>query len=47
VDFKFGELEKPSHRNQVLTYMERLREMGYDPVDGYLWYVMLDKTVKL
>ena len=47
IDFKFGEMEMPSHLKQVLTYMDRLREMGYDPVDGYLWYVMLDKTVKL
>ncbi len=47
VDFKFGELEKPGYISQVRNYMDRLRQMGYSQVEGYLWYVMLDKTVKL
>jgi hypothetical protein len=47
VDFKFGELEKPGYVSQVRSYMDRLRQMGYRQVDGYLWYVILDKTVKI
>ncbi len=47
VDFKFGELEKPSYISQVRNYMDRLRQMGYSHVEGYLWYVILDKTVKI
>jgi len=47
VDFKFGEIEKPSYIKQVRNYMEQLGRMGYKHVDGYIWYVMLDKTVKI
>jgi len=47
VDFKFGELEKPSYISQVRNYMDRLKQMSYSHVDAYLWYVMLDKTVKI
>jgi len=47
VDFKFGEIEKPSHLSQVRNYMDRLGQMGYKQVEGFLWYVMLDKTVKI
>jgi ATP-dependent exoDNAse (exonuclease V) beta subunit len=47
IDFKFGEIEKNAHRVQVQTYMEKLFEMRYANVEGYLWYVMLDKIVKI
>ncbi len=47
VDFKFGENEKPSYILQVRNYMEQLRKMGYHQVEGFIWYVMLDKTVKI
>jgi len=47
IDFKFGEIEKNSYKVQVRNYMEKLREMGYEHVEGYLWYVMMDKTVKI
>ncbi|MEA3461424.1 MAG: 3'-5' exonuclease, partial [Bacteroidota bacterium] len=47
VDFKFGEIEKSSHVSQVRNYMDRLSQMGYNQVEGFLWYVMLDKTVKI
>ncbi|MCK5066863.1 MAG: UvrD-helicase domain-containing protein [Bacteroidales bacterium] len=47
VDFKFGELEKPSYHRQVSNYMEQLKKMGFKRVEGYLWYVMLDLTVKI
>lgn len=47
VDFKFGETEKTSYILQVRNYMEQLRKMGYNHVEGFIWYVMLDKTVKI
>ncbi len=47
VDFKFGEAEKPSYIKQVSNYMEQLRLMGNLHVEGFIWYVMLDKTVKI
>ena len=28
-------------------YMDQLGKMGYSYVEGWLWYVMLDKTVKI
>ena len=47
VDFKFGENETPAYMHQVRTYMDQLSHMGYRQVDGFLWYVMLDKIVKI
>jgi len=47
IDFKFGEIEKNSYKMQVSNYMEKLREMGNVHIEGYVWYVMLDKTIKI
>ena len=47
VDFKFGEQQKPAYHKQVRAYMEQLKRMGHQQVDGYLWYVMLDQTIKV
>ena len=47
VDFKFGQTEREYYRNQVAGYMERLREMGYAKVSGFIWYVNLGKTVQI
>ena len=47
IDFKFGEIEKPDHIRQVRSYMEQLRQMDYKHVEGYIWYVILDKTIKI
>ena len=38
VDFKFGK-KKPEHVSQVKEYIELLRNMGYDNIKGYIWYV--------
>ncbi len=38
VDFKFGK-KKESYRQQVKEYMDLLNAMGYQHVEGYLWYV--------
>ena len=47
IDFKFGEIEKPDHIRQVRSYMEQLRQMDYKHVEGYIWYVIMDKTIKI
>lgn len=47
IDFKFGETEKASYHRQVSSYMEQLKLMGFRRVEGFLWYVMLDRTVKI
>ena len=39
IDFKFGKPRK-IYTEQVQRYMEKLREMGYQDVKGYLWYVL-------
>ena len=38
VDFKFGK-EREQYKDQVREYMLLLRDMGYQQVEGYLWYV--------
>jgi hypothetical protein len=47
VDFKFGEAERNSYIIQVRNYVDQIRQMGYRQVEGFIWYVMLDKTVKI
>lgn len=37
IDYKFG-MRHPSHQRQIDTYMNLLREMGYDDVSGEVWY---------
>jgi ATP-dependent exoDNAse (exonuclease V) beta subunit len=39
VDYKFGETEDKKHNRQVQHYIERIREMGYDDVEGFVFYV--------
>lgn len=43
VDYKFGEQKDVRHRFQVKRYLHLIREMGYDQVKGYLWYVESDE----
>lgn len=46
VDYKFGE-EKHSYAHQVEEYMEKLRQMGYSSVKGYIWYVGTGNIVQI
>lgn len=43
VDYKFGEKDVDSYRSQLRRYEKLLREMGYETVSGYLWYVRQGK----
>jgi ATP-dependent helicase/nuclease subunit A len=45
IDYKFGLVREPGHESQVKEYAGLLEDMGYDHVEGYLWYVKL-KEVK-
>ena len=46
VDFKFGQ-PKDEHQGQVRQYMQLLRQMGHQPVSGYLWYVYSNKIIEV
>ena len=47
VDYKFGELDAERYRRQIREYLRLLRDMGQQPVEGYLWYVRLGKVEKV
>jgi ATP-dependent helicase/nuclease subunit A len=44
IDFKFGE-ESPHHAEQVDHYRSLLSDMGYDNIEGFIWYVDINKIV--
>ncbi len=46
-DYKFGDAELASHERQVRRYASLLEEMGYRNVEGYIWYVMVEKVIKV
>jgi hypothetical protein len=39
IDFKTGKLKSKSHEKQIMRYVTSIREMGYENVGGYLWYL--------
>ncbi|MCK4746926.1 MAG: UvrD-helicase domain-containing protein, partial [Bacteroidales bacterium] len=47
VDFKFGSVQKDQYMDQVREYMVQLEKMGYRETVGYIWYVMLGKTIQV
>lgn len=47
VDYKFGEEKLSSHRKQVKGYMSLLREMDYNEIEGYIWYLTLGEIVRI
>lgn len=40
VDYKFGEVEDPKYNRQVDYYVQRIKEMGYENVEGFVFYVL-------
>ena len=46
IDYKTGE-KRRSHANQVREYMNLLRQMGFEKVEGYLWYIYPHEVVKV
>jgi hypothetical protein len=47
VDFKFGEVERAHYSDQVAGYMQQLSRLGYQKVNGYVWYVNLGRTIQI
>ncbi len=45
IDYKFGRVENDSHKKQVRNYMKYLRQMNYEDIEGFVWYVTLDIVV--
>ncbi len=45
VDYKFG-AESESYHKQIRRYSSLIQKMGYERIDGYLWYVDSEKLVK-
>ncbi|MDD4589346.1 MAG: UvrD-helicase domain-containing protein [Parabacteroides sp.] len=43
IDYKFGSHLDKRYNRQVLSYMKLISEMGYNRVEGYLWYIELNK----
>ncbi|MDR3261230.1 MAG: UvrD-helicase domain-containing protein [Tannerella sp.] len=43
VDYKFGEQKNECHRQQLKKYRQLIRDMGYEQVNSYLWYVELNE----
>jgi ATP-dependent exoDNAse (exonuclease V) beta subunit len=46
IDFKTGQ-EKPADKNQILSYRDTLKEMGFLLVESYLLYIAKNKVVKV
>ena len=46
IDYKFG-TEREKYREQVGTYCRLLNRMGYQSVEGHIWYIDSDKVVSL
>ena len=45
VDYKFGMEQKGSYSRQIAHYCKLLRQMGYQQVEGYIWYIALGEVV--
>jgi ATP-dependent exoDNAse (exonuclease V) beta subunit len=41
IDYKFGGYKETRYRQQIKRYRSLIQEMGYQQVNGYLWYVEL------
>lgn len=46
IDYKFGIKEEKSYIRQIRYYCSALKEMGYQKVKGYIWYVNLNKIIE-
>ena len=46
IDFKFG-AENAHYYNQIATYCKHIEGMGFNKVEGYIWYVDINKIVEV
>lgn len=44
VDYKFGSKTPAGHRHQIKAYADLLGRMGYERVEGYLWYITIGQV---
>ena len=47
LDYKFGRIRSTRYEEQVRTYMDAVRRMGYTAVKGYLWYANYGELVEV
>ena len=47
LDYKFTAEQRPGYIRQVRDYMAALARMGYNPVEGWLWYAFSNQLVKV
>jgi len=47
IDYKFGSRTEKGYESQVKEYAELMKTMGYEGVEGYLWYVRLGRVVQV
>jgi CRISPR/Cas system-associated exonuclease Cas4 (RecB family) len=43
IDYKTGTEHARKYERQVSFYMNLLRRMGYQSVQGFIWYILEDK----
>ena len=46
IDFKFGH-QREEYHEQVIEYMNLLRQMGHKQVSGYLWFVYSNQIIEV
>jgi len=39
IDYKFGEQKEQHHKRQIKVYKDKLHQLGYKHVEGYIWYI--------
>ena len=47
VDYKFGEAEEEKYKRQVQHYIRLIKEMGYNNVKGFVFYVKIGKVIEV
>jgi hypothetical protein len=47
VDYKFGLSETAKYEKQIRNYARLLGQMGYSPVEGYIWYIATGQLVRV
>lgn len=47
IDYKFGEKEEKKYHKQVKDYVDLIRQIGYKQVQGFVWYMELQKLERV
>ena len=46
IDYKFGKLKSEKYHRQIRHYISLIKRMGYDNIEGYIWYINQDSTLE-